>query len=40
MPVVEISGLLGIHLAFHNAMATLIKPFGPEQLISIVHRVL
>ena len=40
MPVIVISGLQGIHLAIRNAVATLQKPFDPEELISIVNRVL
>ena len=35
-PVIVISGLQGIHLA----VATLQKPFDPEELLSIVNRVL
>lgn len=35
-----ISGLQGIHLAIRNAVATLQKPFDPEELLSIVKRVL
>lgn len=30
----------GIHLAIRNAVATLQKPFDPEELLSIVNRVL
>ena len=33
-------GLQGIHLAIRNAVATLQKPFDPEELLSIVNRVL
>ena len=39
-PVIVISGLQGIHLAIRNAVATLQKPFDPEELLSIVNRVL
>ena len=39
-PVIVISGLQGIHLAIRNAVATLQKPFDPEELLSIVKRVL
>ena len=38
--VIVISGLQGIHLAIRNAVATLQKPFDPEELLSIVNRVL
>ena len=37
-PVIVISGLQGIHLAIRNAVATLQKPFDPEELLSIVNR--
>ena len=40
MPVIVISGLQGILLAIRNAVATLQKPFDPEELLSIVNRVL
>lgn len=40
MPVIVISGLQGIHLAIRNAVASLQKPFNPEELLSIVNRVL
>ena len=39
-PVIVISGLGRIHLAIRNAVATLQKPFDPEELLSIVNRVL
>ena len=39
-PVIVISGLQGIHLAIRNAVATLQKPFDPEELLSLVNRVL
>jgi len=39
MPVVVISGLTGIHLAIRNAVASLAKPFAPEELLSIVENV-
>ena len=40
MPVIVISGLQGIHLAIRNAVASLQKPFNPEELLAIVDRVL
>ena len=40
MPVIVISGLQGIHLAIRNAVASLQKPFNPEELLAIVERVL
>ncbi len=39
MPVVVISGLTGIHLAIRNAVASLSKPFDPEELLKIVENV-
>ncbi|MEG1609565.1 MAG: response regulator [Bilophila sp.] len=39
MPVIIISGLQGIHLAIRNAVASLAKPFDPEQLLKIVESV-
>ena len=37
LPVVVISGLSGIHLAIRKAVATVNKPFNPEQVIEIVE---
>lgn len=37
LPVVVISGLSGIHLAIRKAVATVSKPFNPEQVIEIVE---
>ncbi len=36
MPVIVISGLSGIHLAIRNAVASLRKPFDPNQLLEII----
>ncbi|MGE4506526.1 MAG: DVU0259 family response regulator domain-containing protein [Desulfovibrionaceae bacterium] len=36
-PVVVISGLSGIHLAIRKAVATVNKPFDPEQVLQIVR---
>ena len=38
LPVVVISGLSGIHLAIRKAVATVNKPFNPEQVIDIVEK--
>lgn len=38
LPVVVISGLAGIHLAIRKAVATVNKPFEPDQVLSIVER--
>jgi len=35
-PVVVISGLSGIHLAIKKAVATINKPFNPDEVIGIV----
>ena len=37
LPVVVISGLSGIHLAIRKAVATVNKPFNPDQVIEIVE---
>jgi Rrf2 family protein len=37
LPVIVISGLVGIHLAIPRAIATLHKPFDPEELVRIVE---
>ena len=37
LPVIVISGLVGIHLAIPKAIATLRKPFDPEELLRIVE---
>ncbi|MGE4297706.1 MAG: DVU0259 family response regulator domain-containing protein [Desulfovibrionaceae bacterium] len=36
-PVIVVSGLSGIHLAIRKAVATVKKPFDPEQLLAIVR---
>jgi CheY-like chemotaxis protein len=36
-PVIVISGLSGIHLAIRKAVATVSKPFDPDQVIQIVQ---
>lgn len=36
IPVIVISGVAGCHLAINRAVASLSKPFDPEQLIGIV----
>lgn len=36
IPVIVISGVSGRHLAINRAVASLAKPFDPEQLIGIV----
>lgn len=36
LPVIVISGLVGIHLAIPKAIATLQKPFDPEEVLRIV----
>lgn len=38
LPVVVISGLAGIHLAIRKAVATVNKPFNPEQVLDIVEK--
>lgn len=38
LPVVVISGLAGIHLAIHKAVATVNKPFEPEQVLGAVEQ--
>ncbi len=40
MPVIVISGLAGIHLAIRNAVASLKKPFDPNQLLDIIKTTL
>ncbi|MBU1248456.1 MAG: response regulator [Proteobacteria bacterium] len=35
-PVIVISGLSGIHLAIRKAVATVNKPFDPDQVLKIV----
>ncbi len=35
-PVIVISGLSGIHLAIKKAVATINKPFNPDEVIKIV----
>jgi DNA-binding NtrC family response regulator len=37
IPVMVISGLSGIHLAINKAVATIHKPFDPDQVLSIVR---
>jgi len=37
IPVIVISGLSGIHLAIRRAVATIKKPFDPEDVIKIVR---
>ncbi|MHC1702038.1 MAG: DVU0259 family response regulator domain-containing protein [Humidesulfovibrio sp.] len=37
LPVVVISGLPGIHLAIRKAVATVRKPFDPEEVLRIVE---
>lgn len=37
LPVIVISGLSGIHLAIKCAVATIKKPFDPEEVIQIVR---
>jgi CheY-like chemotaxis protein len=36
-PVIVISGLSGIHLAIRKAVATVHKPFDPDQVLKIVQ---
>lgn len=36
-PVIVISGLSGIHMAIRKAVATIHKPFDPDQVLSIVR---
>lgn len=36
VPVIVISGLSGIHLAIKKAVATINKPFDPDEVIGIV----
>lgn len=36
IPVIVVSGLSGIHMAIRKAVATVHKPFDPEQLMGIV----
>ncbi|WP_461209301.1 DVU0259 family response regulator domain-containing protein [Desulfocurvus sp. DL9XJH121] len=36
-PVVVISGLSGIHLAIKKAVATINKPFNPDEVLGIVR---
>lgn len=36
LPVIVISGLSGIHLAIRKAVATVNKPFNPQQVLGIV----
>lgn len=36
-PVIVISGLSGIHLAIKKAVATINKPFNPDEVIAIVR---
>jgi len=35
-PVIVISGLSGIHLAIKKAVATINKPFNPDEVLAIV----
>jgi len=37
IPVIVISGLSGIHLAIRRAVATIKKPFDPDDVIKIVR---
>jgi DNA-binding response OmpR family regulator len=37
IPVIIISGLSGIHLAIRRAVATIKKPFDPNEVIQIVR---
>jgi len=37
LPVVVISGLSGIHLAIRKAVATVNKPFNPDQVLEVVE---
>ena len=36
-PVIVVSGLSGIHLAIKRAVATINKPFDPDEVLSIVR---
>lgn len=38
LPVIVISGLPGIHLAIRRAVATVSKPFKPEEVLAIVEQ--
>lgn len=38
VPVIVISGLSGIHLAIRRAVATIKKPFDPQEVIAIVRQ--
>jgi CheY-like chemotaxis protein len=40
IPVIVISGLSGIHLAINKAVATIHKPFDPEQVLAITREAL
>jgi CheY-like chemotaxis protein len=40
IPVIIISGLSGIHMAINKAVATIHKPFDPDQVLSIVEETL
>lgn len=40
IPVVVISGLPGIHRAIRKAVATVSKPFDPEDVLAVVERVI
>lgn len=39
-PVIVISGLSGIHLAIKKAVATINKPFDPDEVLGIVREAL
>lgn len=38
IPVIVISGLPGIHMAIPKAVATIPKPFDPEEVLRVVHQ--
>ncbi|MCM0756114.1 response regulator [Desulfovibrio aminophilus] len=38
IPVIVISGLAGIHLAIRKAVATVNKPFDPQEVLKIVEQ--
>ena len=40
IPVIVISGLAGIHLAIRKAVATVNKPFDPQEVLRIVEQTL
>ena len=40
LPVIVISGLAGIHLAIHGAVASFKKPFDPNKLLETIRETL